>query len=43
VIYDKNTLASNQIVKNNAASQCIFNCKDPDVSQVNFTLITMNG
>uniref|UniRef100_A0A914KY93 C-type lectin domain-containing protein n=1 Tax=Meloidogyne incognita TaxID=6306 RepID=A0A914KY93_MELIC len=34
VIYDKNTLASNQIVKNNAASQCIFNCKDPDVSQI---------
>nr|AVP26554.1 mucin-like protein-1 [Meloidogyne incognita] len=37
VIYDKNTLTSNRIVRNKAASQCIFNCKDPDVSQICYT------
>nr|CAD2176640.1 unnamed protein product [Meloidogyne enterolobii] len=33
VIYEKNTLLSNQTINNLAATECIYNCKDKDVSQ----------
>uniref|UniRef100_A0A1I8BN49 C-type lectin domain-containing protein n=1 Tax=Meloidogyne hapla TaxID=6305 RepID=A0A1I8BN49_MELHA len=40
LIHEKNTLLSNQIIKNN--SQCIINCKDPNVSQICYTTSAVN-
>ncbi|CAK5040286.1 unnamed protein product [Meloidogyne enterolobii] len=42
VIYEKNTLLSNQTINNLAATECIYNCKDKDVSQACYNPSTIS-